>query len=64
MDVSTAVEGAELRVVEMTGDPGDVFLVHPLVLHAASTNCSDVPRTVLSSVVYWNGVDASLIFDR
>jgi site-specific recombinase XerC len=25
---------AELRVVEMVGEPGDVFLVHALILHA------------------------------
>jgi ectoine hydroxylase-related dioxygenase (phytanoyl-CoA dioxygenase family) len=34
MDISTAVDGTELRVVEMTGEPCDVFLVHPLILHA------------------------------
>ena len=49
MDVNTPVEGAELRVVEMTGEPGDLFLVHPLILHAWSTNCADLPRMVLSS---------------
>jgi len=39
MNVPTAVDGAELRVFEMTAEPGDVFLVHPLILHAPSTNC-------------------------
>ena len=58
MDITTAVGGAELRVVEMTGEPGDVFLVHPLIVHAPSTNCADVPRIVLSSFVYRNGVEA------
>jgi len=58
MDIRTAVGGAELRVVEMTGEPGDVFLVHPLIVHAPSTNCADVPRIVLSSFVYRNGVEA------
>jgi phytanoyl-CoA dioxygenase PhyH len=58
MSASTAVNGAELRVIEITGEPGDVFLVHPLILHAPSTNCAPVPRMVLSTFVYWNGINA------
>lgn len=52
MDSSTGVKGSELRVIELTGEPGDFFLVHPLILHAPSTNCADVPRMVLSTFVY------------
>lgn len=59
MDLSTAVDGAELRVVEMTGEPGDVFLAHPLILHAPATNCTTVPRMALASFVYRNGVEPS-----
>jgi len=58
MNASSAVNGAELRVIEMTGEPGDVFLVHPLILHAPSTNCADVPRMVLSTFIYRNGINA------
>ena len=54
MHASTAVNEAELRVLEMTGEPGDVFLVHPFILHAPSTNCLDLPRIVLSTFVYRN----------
>ena len=57
MNSGTAVSGAELCVIEMAGEPGDVFLVHPLILHAPSTNCADVPRMVLSTFVYKNGVE-------
>ena len=49
---STTIDKQELRVVEMTGEPGDVFLTHPALLHAASTNCSSEPRIVLSGSVY------------
>ncbi|MBV8361586.1 MAG: phytanoyl-CoA dioxygenase family protein [Deltaproteobacteria bacterium] len=62
MNVSTIVDGAELRVIEMTGDPGDVFFVHPLMLHAPSTNCAAVPRMVLSSFVYRNGVESGAMY--
>jgi ectoine hydroxylase-related dioxygenase (phytanoyl-CoA dioxygenase family) len=47
----------ELRVVEMTGEPGDVILTHPLLLHAPATNCAEVPRMVLSSTVYRAGIE-------
>ena len=33
-----------VRVVELTGEPGDVVLGHPWLLHAASPNCGDLPR--------------------
>jgi hypothetical protein len=62
MNLHKAVDGAELRVFEMTGEPGDVFLVHPLILHAPSANCAEVPRMVLSSFVYRNSIDASALY--
>jgi ectoine hydroxylase-related dioxygenase (phytanoyl-CoA dioxygenase family) len=62
MNVSTAANGAELRVIEMTGEAGDTFLVHPLILHAASPNCADVPRMVLSSFVHRNGVEPGALY--
>jgi hypothetical protein len=62
MNTTTTVEGVDLRVVEMTGDPGDVYLVHPLMVHAGSPNCLDTPRIVLSSTVYRRGVDWSVLY--
>jgi ectoine hydroxylase-related dioxygenase (phytanoyl-CoA dioxygenase family) len=59
MNLGTTVDGAELRVVEMTGEPGDLYLVHPLIMHAPATNCAALPRIVLSSFVFRNGVDLS-----
>jgi len=40
--------GIVLRVVENTGTAGDVILLHPLVLHVATTNTSNTPRFLLS----------------
>ena len=59
MNLGTTVDGTELRVVEMTGEPGDIYLAHPRILHAHTTNCAAAPRIVLSSFIYRNGVDPS-----
>ena len=55
-------DDAELRVVQMTGEPGDVVLTHPYLLHAVAKNCSSVPRIVLSSSVYRSGADWASAF--
>ena len=52
-----------IRVVEMTGEPGDVFMTHPLILHAGSTNCAQGPRLVLSSTVYRAGVSVPALYE-
>ena len=38
--------GGPLRVVELTGEPGDMVFCHPLLVHAGAPNCRDVPRMV------------------
>jgi hypothetical protein len=43
--------GITLRVVENTGRAGDVILLHPLVLHVATSNNSGAPRFLLSGGV-------------
>lgn len=43
------VEGVHVRVVELTGEPGDVVLWHPSLLHAGTTNALDVPRFMLTN---------------
>jgi len=52
----------EVRVVEMTGEPGDCLLAHPLMLHAGAKNCSPLPRLVLSSTVCRAGMPLSEIY--
>lgn len=46
------VDGAPVRLVELTGSPGDVVLMHPWLLHAASENCSAAPRLMLSQSIF------------
>jgi len=43
--------GISLRVVENTGEAGDVILLHPLVLHVATPNTGNAPRFLLSGGV-------------
>jgi hypothetical protein len=44
-------DGIELQVVENVGAAGDVILVHPLLLHAASVNAGRAPRFLLSGAI-------------
>jgi Phytanoyl-CoA dioxygenase (PhyH) len=43
--------GIPLQVVENTGTAGDVILLHPLVLHVATSNNGNAPRFLLSGGV-------------
>jgi hypothetical protein len=47
----TKVAGVPLQVEEMTGEPGDLYLMHPRALHAGAPNATDRPRLVLSQFV-------------
>jgi hypothetical protein len=44
MDEETIVDGVPLRVVELTGEPGDMVFCHPVMLHCAARNRGDWPR--------------------
>jgi hypothetical protein len=62
MSEGTTIDGVEVRVVEMTGEAGDVLLVHPMMLHAPALNCSAVPRFVLSATAFRAGVDVFKVY--
>jgi hypothetical protein len=51
MEAQTFVGDIELRVTEMTGEPGDVWLMHPDVLHAPAPNVLGAPRLVVTQFV-------------
>jgi hypothetical protein len=38
------IDGLPVRVVELTGDAGDIVVAHPLMAHCVAPNCSDRPR--------------------
>lgn len=46
------VDGVPVRVCEMLGEPGDVMLMHPLMLHAPTPNVLATPRMMLTQFVY------------
>src|SRR5262249_37217278 len=45
---ATEFEGWPLQVVELCGEPGDVWLMHPWMLHSASPNTRARPRMVVT----------------
>jgi hypothetical protein len=52
MGESTAFRDLPLRVAEMTGEPGDLLMWHPNLLHTAPTsNRRQTPRLMLSATV-------------
>jgi ectoine hydroxylase-related dioxygenase (phytanoyl-CoA dioxygenase family) len=42
------VDSVPVRVVELTGESGDVVLWHPGLLPAGAPNCADQPRFMLT----------------
>ena len=44
------IDGVPVRVVELSGEAGDVFLVHPRTLHCRPTNTGTEPRFMLSAL--------------
>lgn len=44
MDRETVVDGLPLRVVELTGEPGDMVCCHPVMVHCAAPNRGTRPR--------------------
>lgn len=52
MAAPTAVNGVPLKVTEITGEPGDLWLMDPAALHTLAPNVLDTPRLVLAQFVY------------
>ena len=44
MDGETVVDGVPLRVVELTGEPGDMVFCHPAMVHCRAPNRGTRPR--------------------
>jgi hypothetical protein len=44
MDGETMVDGVPLRVIELTGEPGDMVFCHPVMVHCVAPNRGARPR--------------------
>jgi ectoine hydroxylase-related dioxygenase (phytanoyl-CoA dioxygenase family) len=51
MNDGTIIDGVPLRVVELTGEPGDVILMHSDCFHAVAPNRLTEPRMMLTEMV-------------
>jgi len=51
MNDGTVIDGVPLRVVELTGEPGDVILMHSDCFHAVAPNRLTEPRMMLTDMV-------------
>jgi hypothetical protein len=51
MRESTVVHGIALRVVECTGEAGDVYVTHPWVFHSIAHNAATRPRLMRSVAI-------------
>jgi len=55
MDREHHSDGTAVQVIELTGQPGDVVLTHPWVLHSGSPNTGGYPRMMLTKNLYRRG---------
>lgn len=51
MDEGAEIDGIPLRVVELTGEPGDAYLMDTRTLHASAPNVRPTPRMMLARVI-------------
>jgi hypothetical protein len=49
------IDGLEVRVCEMTGEPGDVVVMHPAMFHSIAVNALDRPRMMLMQFLWRHG---------
>jgi hypothetical protein len=59
MTEGVPIDGIDVRVEELTGEVGDVVLMHPWTFHAPAPNCSRRPRMMVSHSVYRNAARSS-----
>lgn len=44
IEAGMEIAGVSLRVVELTGEPGDMVFCHPAIVHCIAPNCAETPR--------------------
>jgi hypothetical protein len=53
----TSIDGHDVQVIELTGQPGDIVLTHHWALHCIAPNASAVPRLMFSRNLWRTGVE-------
>jgi hypothetical protein len=48
----TQIDGLPVRVVELHGNAGDVFITHARVFHSIAVNANDEPRMMRSGAIW------------
>jgi len=56
MDREHHTDGIAVQIWELTGQPGDVVVTHPWVLHSWSHNTGNYPRMMLTKNLYRRGL--------
>ncbi len=56
MDRDHDAGGIPVAIAELTGQPGDVVLTHPWVLHSWSYNTASYPRMMMTKNLYRRGL--------
>ena len=51
LGAETSIDGVPLRVVELTGEPGDIVIMHCDTFHAVAPNRSSAPRMTLTEMI-------------
>lgn len=52
MDGPHDADGIELEIVELTGEPGDVWITHLHTFHCVSPNARDTPRMMIAEAIH------------
>ncbi len=52
LEQGAVIDDVPLRIIELTGEPGDIVLMHPWTFHAASLNCGHAPRMMVSQSIF------------
>jgi len=55
MKDGSELDGVPVRVCEMLGDPGDVIVMHPRLMHGTMPNVLATPRMMLTQFAYGRG---------
>ena len=58
-DVEATLGGHSVRLEQMTGDPGDLIIMHPAILHGTAHNGLDRPRIMLTEWIVRRGAIAA-----